>query len=243
MKLQVERKLDVTVMKFDGRITLGLGSAAYTNAICEMVWDGHKKLALDYSRITYVDSSGIGEMVRAYTVARNAGADLVLFSLTKDTTNRLIITRLFTVFPVYSSLHSALAHFEPSREIQLRERVYGPVSVLEIQGDLSVQHGAARITTAIEASLDARAASLILLFPQVLGIDESGGKLLQDVRKMVRERGGDLVLAGAEPRLEEPIRAAGAEDIPSFSCLDDALNTFGLTVDRQNWRVEAARVR
>jgi anti-sigma B factor antagonist len=246
LKVQVERKLDVTVMKFAGRVTLGEGAIRYREAVRELVWNGHKKLALDYGDISYEDSSGIGEMVAAYTIVRNSGGELVLFDLGKGTRDRLQITKLFTVFDVFESLASALAHFDSSRkrETLVRERRYGPVSVLEIQGAITEQDGAGKVLESTELALSAGSGSVVVLCPQVLSIDRCGADVLASARERVRRDGGDLVLAGVEERLMPAVAEWGIpERLPVCKNLDDALKRFGLTIDRSKWRIEVTGAR
>ncbi len=245
IKLQIERRLDVTVMKFDGRITLGERSAAYREAVREAVWEGHKKFAMDYSRITYVDSSGLGEWVAAYTIVRNSGGELVLYNLSEDTRRVLTVTKLFSVFEVFDALESALAHFESrrNRDFRVRERRYGPVSVLELEGEVSEQHGASRLLAVVQEAIGSGAVSVVALCPQVLDIDAFGGNVLRDARILTQKRRGDLVLAGIEPRLMPSIAAAGVSELTAFASIDEALVGFGMSVDRTHWRVEAVRAR
>jgi anti-sigma B factor antagonist len=244
LKVQIERKRDVTIMKFDGRVTLGEGSASYRNSVRDAVWGGHKKLALDYANITYFDSSGIGEMVAAFTTVRNAGGELVLFDLTEKGRDRLLITKLYSVFKTFPSLGSALEYFDSTRkaEMEVRVRRYGFVAVLELQGTLSDTHGAAGILKAVEDAVDSGATSIILLCPQVLGVDDSGAQILGQARQASLRRSCDLALAGVEaPLMPAMSDAAARAQIEIHTSLDSAFMAFGVKVDRRNWRVEVAR--
>ena len=100
MALQGTRRQigDVTIVDFSGKITLGEGSATLRKTIRELTEGGEKKILLSLSDVDYIDSSGIGEMVSAYTTVRNAGGELKLLHLTKRVHDILQITRLFTVF-------------------------------------------------------------------------------------------------------------------------------------------------
>jgi anti-sigma B factor antagonist len=244
LRVQIERNLDVTIMKFDGRVTLGEGSVSYRNSVREAVWDGHKKLALDYANITYFDSSGIGEMVSAFTIVRNAGGELVLFDLTEKGRDRLLITKLYTVFQTFPSLSAALEYFDSTRktEMEVHVRRYGSVAVLEMQGTLTEAHGASKVLKAVEEAVDSDATSLILLCTQVLDIDDSGAQTLSQIRQASLRRNRDLVLAGVEARLMPKMSDAAARaQIEIHKSLDSAFRAFGLTVDRSSWRVEVVR--
>jgi anti-sigma B factor antagonist len=96
---------------FSGKITLGEGSAILRKMIRELVENGRRKILLDLGDVDYIDSSGIGEMVAAYTTVRNAQGELKLVHLTRRVHDILQITRLYTVFDVQDAVASALRSF------------------------------------------------------------------------------------------------------------------------------------
>ena len=98
-------------MDFSGKITLGEGSALLRKTIRELVENGQKKILLSLYDVDYIDSSGIGELVSAYTTVRNANGELKLLHLTKRVHDILQITRLFTVFDVQSDEEVAIRAF------------------------------------------------------------------------------------------------------------------------------------
>jgi anti-sigma B factor antagonist len=101
----------VTVVDIGGRITLGEGSALLRKTIRELLDDGRTKIVLNLADVNYIDSSGIGELVTAFTTVKKAGGDLKLLYLTKKVHDLLQLTKLFTVFEVYSDENSALRSF------------------------------------------------------------------------------------------------------------------------------------
>jgi anti-sigma B factor antagonist len=103
---------DVIIVDFSGKITLGEGSATLRKTIRELTEGGEKKILLSLSDVDYIDSSGIGEMVSAYTTVRNAGGELKLLHLTKRVHDILQITRLFTVFDVQTDEAVAVRAFK-----------------------------------------------------------------------------------------------------------------------------------
>jgi anti-sigma B factor antagonist len=103
---------DVTIVDFSGKITLGEGSAMLRNTVRELVNSGSKKILLSLYDVDYIDSSGIGELVSAYTTVKNASGELKLLHLTKRVHDILQITRLFTVFDVQSDENNALRSFK-----------------------------------------------------------------------------------------------------------------------------------
>jgi anti-sigma B factor antagonist len=102
---------DVAVVDFSGKITLGEGSATLRRMVRELVESGHRKILLNLSDVDYIDSSGIGEMVAAYTIVRTANGELKIVNLTKRVHDILQITRLFTVFDVQADEDTAIRSF------------------------------------------------------------------------------------------------------------------------------------
>ena len=113
MALQGTRRTlgDVTIVDFSGKITLGEGSAMLRNTVRELINSGNKKILLSLYDVDYIDSSGIGELVSAYTTAKNQGGDLKLLHLTKKVHDLLQITKLYTVFDVKEDEAAAVKSF------------------------------------------------------------------------------------------------------------------------------------
>lgn len=92
---------DVTVADVTGKLTLGEGSSTLREALRNLASQGHKKVLLNLSGVTYLDSSGIGELVAGYTTITNSGGKLKLVNLTSKVQNPLQTTKLYTVFDIY----------------------------------------------------------------------------------------------------------------------------------------------
>jgi len=103
---------DVTVLDLDGKITIGEGSVSLRGAIRRLVEEGKKKILLNLSGVSYVDSSGIGELVSSYTTTSSKGGQLKLLNLTQKIHDLLTITKLLTVFDVYEDEATALNSFQ-----------------------------------------------------------------------------------------------------------------------------------
>jgi anti-sigma B factor antagonist len=101
----------VTVIDAVGRITLGEASSTFRDTIRELVSKGEKKLLLNLAEVSYIDSSGIGELVSAYTTVTNQGGQLKLLNLTKRIQDLLQITKLYTVFEVFDNEAEAVRSF------------------------------------------------------------------------------------------------------------------------------------
>jgi anti-sigma B factor antagonist len=102
---------DVSVVDVAGRITLGEGSSALRDTLKEMVGGGHKKILLNLGEVSYIDSSGIGELVSGFTSVTNSGGQLKLLNLNKRVKDLLQITKLYTVFDVHDDEASAVRSF------------------------------------------------------------------------------------------------------------------------------------
>ena len=103
---------DVTVLDMSGKITIGEGSVALRAAIRRLLEEGKKRILLNLAGISYVDSSGIGELVSSYTAINKEGGQLKLLNLTQKIQDLLTITKLLTVFDVYDSEAEALNSFK-----------------------------------------------------------------------------------------------------------------------------------
>ncbi|HEU4834588.1 MAG TPA: STAS domain-containing protein [Pyrinomonadaceae bacterium] len=103
---------DVTVLDMSGKITIGEGSVALRAAIRRLLEEGKKRILLNLAGISYVDSSGIGELVSSYTAINKEGGQLKLLNLTQKIQDLLTITKLLTVFDVYDSEADALNSFK-----------------------------------------------------------------------------------------------------------------------------------
>ena len=106
------RQVDgVAVVDMSGRITLGEGSVVLRDTIRDLIGKGNKKILLNLGDVTYIDSSGIGELVSAFTAVRREGGELKLLNLTKKVHDLLQITKLYTVFDIKDDEATAIKSF------------------------------------------------------------------------------------------------------------------------------------
>ena len=103
---------DVTVLDMTGKITIGEGSVNLRTAIRRLLEEGKKRILLNLAGVSYIDSSGIGELVSSYTAINKEGGQLKLLNLTQKIQDLLTITKLLTVFDVYDSEAEALNSFK-----------------------------------------------------------------------------------------------------------------------------------
>jgi anti-sigma B factor antagonist len=112
MKIEIRAIGDVQILDCSGKITLGEGTMSIRNAVRDLLQKGAKKILLNLAGITYIDSSGVGELVGSYTTTINGGGKLKLLNLTGKLRDLLTITKLITVFEIFSDEKSALASFK-----------------------------------------------------------------------------------------------------------------------------------
>jgi anti-sigma B factor antagonist len=111
MKVSTRQVDGIIILDLSGRITLGEGSVTLRDSVRDVLGKGTKFILLNLAEITYIDSSGIGELVSAFTTVKNAGGELKLLNLTKKVHDLLQITKLYTVFDVKDDEASAVASF------------------------------------------------------------------------------------------------------------------------------------
>ena len=112
MKTSTRQVNGVTIVDCSGRITLGEGSVILKDVVRDLLSKGQKKILLNLGDVNYIDSSGLGELVGAYTTAKNQGAALKLLNLTRKVKDVLQLTKLYTVFDIYDDEASAIASYK-----------------------------------------------------------------------------------------------------------------------------------
>ena len=111
MKFTTRQVDGVTILDLSGRITLGEGSVTLRDAVKDVLAKGAKSILLNLANVDYIDSSGLGELVSAYTSVKNQGGELKLLHLTTKVHDLLQITKLYTVFDIKDDETSAVGSF------------------------------------------------------------------------------------------------------------------------------------
>ena len=111
MKASTRQVDGIIIVDLSGRITLGEGSVVLRDTIRDVVAAGNKRILLNLGDVTYIDSSGIGELVSGFTTVANSGGTLKLLGLTKRVKDLLQITKLYTVFDVHEEEAHAIRSF------------------------------------------------------------------------------------------------------------------------------------
>src|SRR5258706_9849664 len=114
--MQIEERTvgDVIVLDVKGKVTLGEGDELLKDKVNSLVNQGKKKIVLNLADVPYIDSAGLGEIVRTYTTVSRQGGNLKLLNLTKRITDLLSITKLLTVFETFDTESDAITSFSAS---------------------------------------------------------------------------------------------------------------------------------
>jgi anti-sigma B factor antagonist len=117
--MQIEQRAvgDVMVLDLKGRVTLGEGDELLKDKVNSLLNQGQKKIVLNLAEVPYIDSAGLGEIVRTYTTVSRQGGSLKLLNLTKRITDLLSITTLLTVFEVFEAENEAVRSFSQSARV------------------------------------------------------------------------------------------------------------------------------
>src|SRR5437867_6001923 len=115
--MQIEERAvgDVVVLDLKGKITLGEGDEILKDKVNSLLNQGQRKIVLNLADVPYIDSAGLGEIVRTFTTVSRQGGSLKLLNLTKRITDLLAITKLLTVFETYDSESDAVRSFSAAK--------------------------------------------------------------------------------------------------------------------------------
>jgi anti-sigma B factor antagonist len=120
VKLTTHEKGDVIIVDAGGKLTLGNGTSTLRKRMRELAEGGPKRILLNMAGVTHLDSSGIGELVAAYTTVTAAGGEMKLLNLSKRLHELLNITKLYTVFETFEDEASAIDSFSMAKPIVLQ---------------------------------------------------------------------------------------------------------------------------
>ena len=111
MQIEERRAGDITILALMGKLTLAEGRDLFKDKVGDVVQAGHNKLLIDLTEVPYVDSAGLGELVRTYTAVNRSGGQLRLLGLAKRIKDVLALTKLLTVFEIFETEEEALDSF------------------------------------------------------------------------------------------------------------------------------------
>lgn len=112
LKITTRETADATILEMSGRITLGEGLGDLRDSIREALAGNRKHIILNLADVSYIDSSGLGQLIGSYATVTDRGGQMKLVNLQKRVVDLMQITKLLTVFETYDSEAAALASFK-----------------------------------------------------------------------------------------------------------------------------------
>src|SRR5918996_4699073 len=114
MHVEIRKSGEVVVADLSGKLTAGLGDRILRETLDTLLADGWRKILLNLSEVSFIDSAGVGELVAGLRTARNVGASVKLLNANERVHSTLYIARLLPIFEIYREEKDALAHFKDS---------------------------------------------------------------------------------------------------------------------------------
>ncbi len=111
MNITTRNHQDITILLPEGKITLGDGDQELGEAVRQALEKGARKIVLNLEKVTYMDSSGVGELVGCYTSIKNRGGELRICGMNARIFNLITMTSLHSVFDVKDTEAEAIAAF------------------------------------------------------------------------------------------------------------------------------------
>ena len=111
MKIDLRQREGVQILDVEGKVTIGKGDVALREAVQEQIGKGATKLLINLGKVSTIDSSGVGELVSAFTTVTNRGGKFKLVHLPPKVTDILTITQLITVFETFEDEEEAVRSF------------------------------------------------------------------------------------------------------------------------------------
>lgn len=111
MKIEKRKKGDVVILDLKGKILIGEGIDVLRDSINETVSEQETKVLLNFAEVPYLDSTGLGEVVRSYTSIKKAGGVVKIVNLTNKVRDLLSVTKLITVFDTFENEDKAIDSF------------------------------------------------------------------------------------------------------------------------------------
>lgn len=112
MDITKRRVGDITILDLKGKLTIGDGAEVLRDTVASVVFQGERKILLNLAGVPYMDSGGLGELVRCSVISGKASGAVKLINLTGKITDLLAITKLSNVFESFDSETEALASFQ-----------------------------------------------------------------------------------------------------------------------------------
>jgi anti-sigma B factor antagonist len=116
--IQQRDREGITIQDLKGRLTVGDEVSRFRDQLQKLITSGHRNIVLQMEDVDYIDSTGLGALVMAYTSMQKAGGKIKLLNLSRRGIELLVMTKLTTIFEVFNDEQSAINSFFPDREIK-----------------------------------------------------------------------------------------------------------------------------
>lgn len=118
IEIQQREREGITIQDLKGRLTVGDEVSRFRDQLQKLINSGHRNIVLQMGNVDYIDSTGLGALVMAYTSMQRAGGKIKLLNLSRRGIELLVMTKLTTIFEVFDDEQSAINSFFPDREIK-----------------------------------------------------------------------------------------------------------------------------
>jgi anti-sigma B factor antagonist len=118
LDIQQHEREGVVILDLNGRLTVGSEASAFREKIAALIAAGTRNIVLNMERVDYIDSTGLGAVVMSATSARRQGGTVKLVNLTRRNIELLVMTKLATVFEIFTDVQDAVNSFYPDRKLK-----------------------------------------------------------------------------------------------------------------------------
>jgi anti-sigma B factor antagonist len=120
MPLQIQERTveGIVILELDGRLVSGVDASGLQEQIAQLIGQDHTNILIDMEHVSFIDSTGLGIMVMAYSTVDKAKGHLKLLHLTKRHIELLLLTKLTTIFEIFNDEQEAINSFFPDREVK-----------------------------------------------------------------------------------------------------------------------------
>jgi anti-sigma B factor antagonist len=118
LDIQQREREGITVLELNGRITVGPEASALREQCAQLAAEGKKNVVLELSKTDFIDSTGLGALVMCATTLRKAGGNVKLVNLNRRNIELLVMTKLATVFEIFTDEQDAISSYYPDRKIK-----------------------------------------------------------------------------------------------------------------------------
>jgi anti-sigma B factor antagonist len=118
LEIQEREREGITILELAGRITVGGEATALREKCAELANSGKRNVALELSQVDFIDSTGLGALVVCATNLRKNGGNVKLVNLNKRNIELLVMTKLATVFEIFSDEQDAINSYYPDRKLK-----------------------------------------------------------------------------------------------------------------------------